>query len=153
VGVESLEVWGNEGQLRQVASNLLNNAIKYTGNQGHIVCECQMRAGQVADSGWPGGAGLPDGRWAALRMIDTGIGISREDVPHLFERFYRVKAQGNIPGTGLGLPIARELVELHGGHIAVTSTPGQGSIFAVYLPLSENEEHHPHGDKSLHPGS
>jgi two-component system cell cycle sensor histidine kinase/response regulator CckA len=153
VGVESLEVWGNEGQLRQVVSNLLNNAIKYTSNQGYLICECQMRAGNIADSGWPGSADLPDGCWAALRVVDAGIGISQEDVPHLFERFYRVKAQGNIPGTGLGLPIARELVELHAGHIAVTSTPGQGSIFAIYLPLSEKEENRPHGDDGLHPGS
>jgi PAS domain S-box-containing protein len=152
VGSESLVVKGNEEQLRQVISNLLNNAIKYTANQGHILCECQIRAGQVADSGWPGSASLPNSQWAALRVVDTGIGISREDVPHLFERFYRVKAQGNIPGTGLGLPIARELVELHAGHIAVTSTPGQGSIFAIYLPLSEKEENHLNGDDSLHPG-
>jgi two-component system cell cycle sensor histidine kinase/response regulator CckA len=137
VGSESLVVRGDEGQLRQIVSNLLNNAIKYTPNQGHILCECRVCAGKAADPGWPGSAGLPNGQWAALRIVDTGIGISREDLPHLFERFYRVKAQGNIPGAGLGLPIARELVELHAGHIAVTSTPGQGSIFAIYLPLSK----------------
>jgi PAS domain S-box-containing protein len=152
VGIESLVVWGNEGQLRQAVSNLLNNAIKYTPNQGRILCECRVCTGNTADSTWPGSADLPDGRWAALRVVDTGIGISQEDLPHLFERFYRVKAQGSIPGTGLGLPIARELVELHAGHIAVTSTPGQGSIFAIYLPLSEKEEDHPYGDDSLHPG-
>jgi PAS domain S-box-containing protein len=152
VGVENLVVWGNEGQLRQVISNLLNNAIKYTPHRGRIMCECQVRAGNTPDSEWPGSADLPDGRWAALRVVDTGIGIGQEDLPHLFERFYRVKVQGNVPGTGLGLPIARELVELHAGRIAVTSTRGQGSTFAIYLPLWEKEENHLNGDDSLHPG-
>ena len=73
---------------------------------------------------------------------DTGIGISPQDLAHVFERFYRVSAQGNIPGTGLGLSIARELVELHDGHITATSTLGQGSIFAIYLPLSEEINGH-----------
>jgi signal transduction histidine kinase len=72
-------------------------------------------------------------------VVDTGIAIGPQDLPHVFERFYRVQSQGNIPGTGLGLSIARELVELHGGHIAATSTLGVGSIFAIYLPLLEEE--------------
>lgn len=88
---------------------------------------------------WPGGAELPAGRWAALRVVDTGIGIEAVDLPHLFERFYRVKDQGNIPGTGLGLSIAQELIELHGGQIAMHSVPGEGSTFAIYLPLAEKD--------------
>jgi signal transduction histidine kinase len=86
---------------------------------------------------WPGIADLTAGRWAALRVADTGIGISQKELPKLFERFYRVNEQGNIPGVGLGLSIARELVELHGGHIALSSTPGEGTVFAIYLPHSE----------------
>jgi signal transduction histidine kinase len=69
--------------------------------------------------------------------MDTGIGISPENLPRVFERFYRVKAQDNIRGTGLGLSIVRKLVELHDGRVAASSTPGQGSIFAIYLPLLE----------------
>jgi signal transduction histidine kinase len=72
-----------------------------------------------------------------VRVVDTGLGIAPADLARVFERFYRVEAQSNIPGTGLGLSIARELIELHGGHIAAASTPGQGSIFAVFLPLVE----------------
>lgn len=77
--------------------------------------------------------------WAALRVVDTGIGIRPEDLPHLFERFYRVKAEGSIPGTGLGLSIASELIELHGGQLAVASTPGAGSVFTMFLPLLQED--------------
>jgi signal transduction histidine kinase len=129
--------------LRQVIRNLLSNAIKYTPDGGQITCECQeqshkrtasLRDGATANE-WPGAANLPDGRWAAVRVIDTGIGISPTNLPRLFERFYRVNEQGNIPGVGLGLAIAQELVALHNGHIAVASMPGQGSVFAFYVPL------------------
>jgi PAS domain S-box-containing protein len=140
IGDEGLSVWGNDGQLRQVIRNLLNNAIKYTPDGGQITCECLARAGhELVETAWPGSADLPASRWAALRVVDTGIAISPQDLPHVFERFYRVQPQGNIPGTGLGLSIARELVELHGGHIAAASTLGVGSIFAIYLPLLEEE--------------
>ncbi len=148
-GIEQLSVWGNDGQLRQVIRNLLNNAIKYTPPQGHIWCECQERRTgeqemtdqQLSDiptlEPWPGSAALPAGRWAALRVVDTGVGISPEELPHIFERFYRVQAQGSIPGTGLGLSIAQELIHLHEGQIAIASVPRQGSVVAFYLPLVE----------------
>jgi len=138
MGVEALIVRGNDGQLRQVMRNLVNNAIKYTPQGGQITCECsELMGGVVSESAWPGSAGLAAGHWAAVRVSDTGIGISPQDLAHVFERFYRVSAQGNVPGTGLGLSIARELVELHDGHINAASTLGQGSIFAVYLPVVE----------------
>jgi PAS domain S-box-containing protein len=137
-GVEHLVVWGDSDQLQQVIRNLLNNAIKYTAPSGQITCECRAQGGNGGSlTEWPGSAGLPPGNWAALRVVDTGIGIGQEHLPYLFERFYRVKTQGNIRGTGLGLSIVRELIELHGGHIAVASTPGEGSIFAIYLSLLE----------------
>ncbi len=86
------------------------------------------------------GLAAPTCRSAAGRLVDAGPGVKREDQPRLFEHFYRVKNQGNIPETGLGLVIARELVQLHAGHIAVTSTPDAGSIFAFYLPLHKGDE-------------
>jgi len=137
-GIKQLIVWGNAGQLRRVIRNLLNNAIKYTPEGGHITCECLVHdSDRASKTEWPGSAELPDGRWAALRVVDTGIGINCVDIPHLFERFYRVETQDNIRGTGLGLSIARELVQLHEGHIGVASTVGKGSTFAFYLPLVE----------------
>lgn len=144
--LKQLKVYGNEAQLRQAIRNLLNNAIKYTPEGGQIHCGCQILSppdlpgSQAQETAWPGQNNLPLGDWAAFKVIDTGIGISPENLPYLFERFYRVKTQQNIRGTGLGLSIARKLVELHAGHIAVASTPGQGSTFAIYLPLSEQDE-------------
>jgi signal transduction histidine kinase len=141
VGVESLTVLGNDGQLRQVLRNLLNNAIKYTPEGGRITCECAaLNQGQASEAAWPGNADLAVGQWAAVRVVDTGIGIGPQDLTRVFERFFRVEAEGSIPGTGLGLSIARELIQLHGGHIAATSTPGEGSLFAIYLPLVEDEQ-------------
>ncbi len=142
-----LLVHGNEGQIRQVLRNLLNNAFKYTPEGGQIVCTCQVieaRSGKQREPGaktlfraWPGRGKLMPGRWAALRVTDTGIGIAPSDLTRIFERFYRAKAQGDIPGTGLGLSIAWELIKRHAGHLEVSSIPGTGSNFTVYLPLQE----------------
>jgi PAS domain S-box-containing protein len=148
IGLEELIVRGDEGQLRQVIRNLVDNGIKFTPEEGQITCECRVQVGLpiLAGSGaWI--TGLPPAaqdkslalrRWAVLRVLDTGIGIEQKDILHLCERFFRVKTQGNIPGTGLGLSIARELVELNGGRIAVASVPGEGSAFSVFLPLEED---------------
>jgi PAS domain S-box-containing protein len=156
-GDEHLGTWGNDGQLRQIVRNVLNNAIKYTPAEGQIICECHSlhTTGESLQAAnpprllwsllpedttdiWPGADCLPKKRWAAMRVIDTGIGISLEDLPHIFERFYRVQSQSNVPGTGLGLSIAQELVELHGGYLAIASRPDKGSIVAIYLPLVED---------------
>jgi PAS domain S-box-containing protein len=134
----SLKVWGNPAQLRQVVRNLLNNAIKYTPEGGQIQCETMILSASSpkSEKAWPGRLNLPSARpWAALRVADTGIGIGEEHLPHIFERFYRVKTEQNIRGTGLGLAIVREIVNLHSGYVSVASTPGQGTIFAIYLPL------------------
>jgi signal transduction histidine kinase len=121
-----------------VIRNLLNNAIKYTPDHGQIICECLLPGDTpLSEAEWPDSADLPAGRWAALRVADNGIGISQEDLPHIFERFYRVETQGNIPGSGLGLAIAQELIKSHDGHISAASTLDEGSIFAVYLPCLE----------------
>ena len=156
VGARVLSVWGNEGQLRQAIRNVLNNAIKYTPPGGQIVCEGLMieentssssgeweeiRASRNCSTHAPS-----QDQWIALRVIDTGTGISEEDMPYVFNRFYRADSQKEIPGTGLGLSIARELVELHGGFLTATSTPGEGSTFSIILPVQKEKDREHEGN-------
>lgn len=122
--IEPLRVHGDEESLRRVALILLDNALKYTPSSseegmGRVIVSVERVNEQ-----------------AALRVRDTGIGIDPEDVPHLFERFYRADHARSRQGTGLGLPIAQTLVEQMGGHITVESAPGKGSTFTVWLPLA-----------------
>jgi signal transduction histidine kinase len=156
----AVDVRGNDIYLRRVVRNLIHNAIKYTGPGGDIVCACDVLTvspdeGRRTDAGWPGSDQLPAGRWGVLQVIDSGIGISEEDLPHVFERFYRVKNQGSAPGTGLGLAIVKELVELHAGYVGVASHPGKGSTFAVYLPVLDDDEGEMEsgGDRAIGGGS
>lgn len=137
----ALPVLGHKAQLQQVVRNLLNNAIKYTSDGGYICCETQALSPSTVDQTWPEAATLPTGRWVALKVTDNGIGIAREHLAHIFERFYRVKAEHKIRGTGLGLSICRDLIDLHQGRIAVASEPGRGSTFAIYLPLLAEPPH------------
>ena len=78
---------------------------------------------------------LADGDWVIVSVADTGVGIAPEDLPRVFERFYRAdKSRGESKGSGLGLAIAREIVIAHGGHIGVESELGVGTRFVVALP-------------------
>lgn len=106
-------------QIVQVLANLLSNAIRYTP-EGSVSLTVSSKEGSVL-----------------LEVKDTGIGISREDLPRIFERFYRVdKARSReTGGTGLGLSIVRHIVNAHGGDIQVASTLGVGSTFTVHLPI------------------
>lgn len=112
------DVYVDPEMWEKVVLNLLSNAIKYT-HQGEIRLSLRWEAGQ-----------------AVLRVQDTGVGIPEEELPRIFERFYRTRmTQGrSFEGTGIGLALVQELVELHGGRVEVFSTLGEGSSFAVYLP-------------------
>jgi signal transduction histidine kinase len=112
---------GDELRLEQVVQNLISNAVKYSPDGGAI----QVRVGQRDNL-------------ACIEVIDQGIGIPAEDIPHLFERFYRAGNMGHISGMGIGLYIVQELVNLHGGSVAVVSTQSQGSTFTVCLPIKGN---------------
>ncbi|NTU64687.1 MAG: HAMP domain-containing histidine kinase, partial [Chloroflexi bacterium] len=108
-------------RLQQVATNLITNAINYTpAGAVHIRSfQCDDRVG--------------------FEIRDSGMGIASEDLPHVFERFYRGKraSQSNVRGTGLGLNIVKEIVDWHGGQIEVDSQVGCGSSFTVYLPSAD----------------
>jgi PAS domain S-box-containing protein len=113
-------------QMTQVLNNLVLNAIQYTPEGGRVT----VSAGRQE----------ADGReWGLISVADSGIGIPDEELPHIFERFFRGERpqQLQIPGTGLGLAIVKEIVELHGGRITVESHSGRGTTFTVWLPLAE----------------
>jgi signal transduction histidine kinase len=109
----------DRGRVLQVFSNLIGNALRFTPAGGSITLGARREEGLVRFS-----------------VVDTGPGIPPEHLPHLFERFWQAK-EGSREGAGLGLPIARGLVEAHGGRIEVASTPGQGSTFSFTLPMAE----------------
>lgn len=114
-----LYIWVDPARLTQVINNLLTNAIKYTPAAGQVLVT-------VVE--------VDEGSQVLIRVQDTGIGISSESLPRLFEAFYRA-SENATQGTGLGLAISKEIVEQHGGHITAESELGKGSIFSIYLPL------------------
>lgn len=121
---EPVEIEGDEERLRRLFSELVENASRYTPPNGRI----QVKLARGDDL-------------VQVIVVDTGVGIAAEDLPHIFDRFYRGKAAQLLihgrptRGSGLGLAIARWVVESHGGRILVDSTPGRGTVFTVELPL------------------
>ena len=116
-------VRADEETLRRIVLILLDNAIKYTPTDTEHPASITVSLERA------------DGQ-AIVRVRDTGIGIDRDDLQHIFERFYRADRARTRQGTGLGLAIARTLVERLGGHITAESSPGQGTTFSVTLPLA-----------------
>jgi len=114
---------GNPLQIRQVYSNLIGNAIKYTPAGGSVVISIQ-RLDQTLE----------------VQIQDTGYGIPAADLPFIFDRFYRVRSgkASDIEGNGLGLAIVKSIVERHKGKIMVQSEMERGSTFCVSLPISES---------------
>jgi two-component system phosphate regulon sensor histidine kinase PhoR len=116
-GEADIEALGDRGKTDQALQNIVDNALKFT------------RAGEVVVT-----VGS-DHAWVEIAVQDTGPGIPPRDLPRIFERFYKVdRARGGQPGSGLGLSIARHLVELQGGTITAESTPGAGTLIRVRLP-------------------
>ncbi len=113
---------GDADRLEQVVRNLLHNAIRHTPPGGIVALTV------TAD---PDDAGM-----VRLQVNDTGEGISEEDIPHIWERFYRGQKARSEGGTGLGLALVKELTEAMNGTVAVESTPGQGSCFTIRIPHS-----------------
>jgi two-component system phosphate regulon sensor histidine kinase PhoR len=108
----------DDQRLKQVIINILHNAIKFTAAGGQITVTSQQEGGTVV-----------------VHIADTGIGILEDDLPHIFERFYKADKSRSGAGNGLGLAIAKHIIQAHGGSIWAQSTPGQGSVFSFSLPL------------------
>jgi signal transduction histidine kinase len=121
-----LQVTGDDQRLRWALGHLLQNSIRYTEAGGHIIIT----------------ASLADNQHATIQVVDTGVGIAKKDLPHIFDRFYRGEprtASGKLldpRGLGQGLFVARTVTESHGGYLSVKSEVGQGSIFTLVLPVS-----------------
>ena len=107
----------DRNRIRQVASIFLDNAVKYTPEGGKVTVRVRETNG-----------------WAALEISDTGAGIPEDQLPLIFERFYRADKARASSGAGLGLSIARQIADAHGGKIEVESKPGEGSTFTLLLP-------------------
>ncbi|MHC4131987.1 MAG: PAS domain-containing sensor histidine kinase [Planctomycetota bacterium] len=110
----------------QVLTNLVGNAIKFTPENGYVCIKVQSTSTETE---------------LVLTVKDTGIGIPKEDLPKIFERFYQVKRPGKeIKGTGLGLAIVNKIITMHGGRIEVESEQYRGTTFRVFLPINLNPE-------------
>ena len=120
--------WVDRHRMMQVFNNLIANALRYTPTGGEIIVStgCARHAGRS---------------WATVTVSDSGMGIPEDELPHIFERFFRGERPRavQISGTGLGLAIVQEIIELHGGQIQVESTAGEGSTFTVMIPLAASE--------------
>ncbi len=121
-----LQVMGDDQRLRWALGHLLQNSIRYTEAGGHIIIT----------------ASLADNEHATIQVVDTGVGIAKKDLPHIFDRFYRGEprtASGKLldpRGLGQGLFVARTVTESHGGYLSVKSEVGHGSIFTMVMPVA-----------------
>jgi len=121
-GLGPLPAWFDRGKIAQVLGNLLGNAYKYSPAGGAVRL-------QLLRENPPDAAGR-----VGFSVTDAGIGMTPAQVARIFERFYRADPSGTVLGTGLGMSIAKEIVDLHGGSLVVTSALGQGTCVSVWLP-------------------
>jgi heavy metal sensor kinase len=123
--VPGVMVRADRTQIERLVSNLVSNAVKYTPPNGTVRVD-------IGHDNSPG----PTAGWARIQVEDSGVGIPAENLPHIFDRFYRVRNPETSPvqGLGLGLSFVSWIVEAHGGRIDVASTPGEGTRFTVLLP-------------------
>jgi signal transduction histidine kinase len=121
---DQIKVAGDALQLRQAVRNLVGNALKYSPPDSSVILSVKVEESNVT-----------------ISVKDTGYGIPADDLPFIFDRFYRVRNEDvqNIEGNGLGLAIVKSIVEQHGGQVSVESRPGKGSCFTFTLPLADEK--------------
>jgi signal transduction histidine kinase/DNA-binding response OmpR family regulator len=131
--IEAAEGYFDHDKLEKIVNNLMSNALKFTPDGGRVaVAVTQVRIQDTESR--PQNSTQHNG--IAIAVTDTGSGITAEHLPHIFDRFYRVDDTHTTEGTGIGLALTKELVELHRGTIRVGSTPGEGTVLTVELPTS-----------------
>ncbi|MCX7239284.1 MAG: PAS domain S-box protein [Burkholderiales bacterium] len=125
VGAEgALRIRADRGKLIQAVSNVLSNAYKYSPQGGAVELTLINQSAQTDDPR------------IGICIRDHGIGMTPEQLARVFERFYRADTSGKIPGTGLGMSIVKEIIELHGGKIDITSRPGEGTMVTLWMPVT-----------------
>jgi len=110
-------------KIKQVFTNIFSNAYKFSPGGGEIVLDHLMREDGA-------------GKWLGMRVSDHGIGMTKDQLSRVFERFYRADTSGAIPGTGLGMSLVNEIMQIHGGKTEVSSTYGEGTQVVLWFPLS-----------------
>jgi signal transduction histidine kinase len=115
-------VEGNAADLHLALGNIVDNAIRFTSSGGNI----QIQTGRHAEG-------------IFIAIVDSGVGIDADVLPHIFERFYRADQAHTTRGFGLGLPIAQRIIEGHGGRIEVESVVNEGTTVKVILPIKEDD--------------
>jgi PAS domain S-box-containing protein len=127
-------VMADPRKMHQAIANLVSNAIKYSDDDAAVVVRIARRVHPTL------------GEAPSVAVVDSGIGMSPEHLSRAFERFFRAEPSGSTPGTGLGLPLVREIVEIHGGHIELHSEAGVGTEAVVWLPAAPELAHEPAAD-------
>jgi signal transduction histidine kinase len=125
-----LQIQADRNRIQQVLANLLDNAIKYNGAGGEIEVSARQQDHE-----------------ALISVKDTGMGISREDIPRIWDRLYRGDKSRHEKGLGLGLSLVRAVVQAHGGRAEVASEPGEGSVFTIHLPLLPAADARPRSER------
>jgi len=129
------KAWIDSEKFEKILANLLSNAFKYTNPQGEIRVNISSQLSRVGHRS----SELPSNKGVYVTVSDSGIGIAKENLPHIFDRFFQVgePSQAHHAGTGIGLALAKELVELHHGTINVISEAGKGTTFTVFIPFGQ----------------
>lgn len=125
----SLKGWFDRDKLERMLVNVLSNAFKFTADGGHITVIINTKTASLSQA--------TSARWLELMVVDNGIGMSSEEIPRIFDKFYQARSASKItnPGTGIGLSLTRALVELHRGTITAESLPDKETKFIITLPI------------------
>ncbi len=130
---DSILVFIDQDKVEKILSNLLSNAFKFTSEGEMITVQVSKKFGRKGE--WLFAPAAEE--MVEIKIIDTGIGMAPEHLDHIFDRYYQVDDKGGEAGTGIGLALTKELIDLHHGKITVQSELGKGSTFIIYLPLGK----------------